>query len=286
MSRDNAITLAFRFYRKHSALPSFWYVLFIVGISGLLETLPILLSLPLIKSIYEGSELIALQNIKLPLITYTIILGVVLIIRFALGFYSQFLNASIRITLLSDFREQKNSNDRQNQKLDFGKSVQGLNFLFIGWSQVFPGLIYSIIGTLLSPVFGGITLFIVLVWSICLRMVKSKQDLWSTRVHSAQTTLEEEDEDDNLSLNVDQWKQSKFGAAKWDSMNKNLRELIVISTLIISLMISYNLNVLTGMDSLFIVVIFLRGLQQLFTGYIMSQQLSALRSFLKNGIFI
>ena len=286
MSRDNAITLAFRFYRKHSALPSFWYVLFIVGISGLLETLPILLSLPLIKSIYEGSELIALQNIKLSLITYTIILGVVLIIRFALGFYSQFLNASIRITLLSDFREQKSSNDRQNQKLDFGKSVQGLNFLFIGWSQVFPGLIYSIIGTLLSPVFGGITLFIVLVWSICLRMVKSKQDLWSTRVHSAQTTLEEEDEDDNLSLNVDQWKQSKFGAAKWDSMNKNLRELIVISTLIISLIISYNLNVLTGMDSLFIVVIFLRGLQQLFTGYIMSQQLSALRSFLKNGIFI
>ena len=286
MSRDNAITLAFRFYRKHSALPSFWYVLFIVGISGLLETLPILLSLPLIKSIYEGSELIALQNIKLPLITYTIILGVVLIIRFALGFYSQFLNASIRITLLSDFREQKNSNDRQNQKLDFGKSVQGLNFLFIGWSQVFPGLIYSIIGTLLSPVFGGITLLIVLVWSICLRMVKSKQDLWSTRVHSAQTTLEEEDEDDNLSLNVDQWKQSKFGAAKWDSMNKNLRELIVISTLIISLMISYNLNVLTGMDSLFIVVIFLRGLQQLFTGYIMSQQLSALRSFLLKGITI
>tara|TARA_B100000768_G_scaffold125157_1_gene115859 strand:+ start:124 stop:468 length:345 start_codon:yes stop_codon:yes gene_type:complete len=114
-------------------------------------------------------------------------------------------------------------------------------------------------------------------------MVKSKQDLWSTRVHSAQTTLEEEE---HLSLHVDQWKQSKFGAAKWDSINKNLRELIVISTLIISLMISYNLNVLTGMDSLFIVVIFLRGLQQLFTGYIMSQQLSALRSFLKNGIFI
>ena len=283
MSRDNAITLAFRFYRKHAALPSFWYVLFIVGISGLLETLPILLSLPLIKSIYEGSELIVLQNIRLPLITYTIILGVVLIIRFALGFYSQYLNASIRITLLSDFREQKSSNDRQNQKLDFGKSVQGLNFLFIGWSQVFPGIIYSTIGTILSPVFGGITLLIVLIWSVCLRMVKSKQDLWSTRVHSAQTTLEEEE---HLSLHVDQWKQSKFGAAKWDSINKNLRELIVISTLIISLMISYNLNVLTGMDSLFIVVIFLRGLQQLFTGYIMSQQLSALRSFLKNGIFI
>ena len=282
MSRDNAIALAFRFYRKHAALPNFWYVLFIVGISGLLETLPILLSLPLIKSIYEGSELIDLQNITLALINYTIILGVVLIIRFALGFYSQFLNASIRITLLSDFRKQKNSNDRQNQKLDFGKSVQGLNFLFIGWSQVFPGIIYSTIGTILSPVFGGITLLIVLIWSVCLRMVKSKQDLWSTRVHSAQTTLEEE----GVSLNVDQWKKSKFGAAKWDSVNKNLRELIVISTLILSLMISYNLNVLTGMDSLFIVVIFLRGLQQLFTGYIMSQQLSALRSFLQKGITI
>ena len=282
MSRDNAIALAFRFYRKHAALPNFWYVLFIVGISGLLETLPILLSLPLIKSIYEGSELIALQNITLPLINYTIILGVVLIIRFALGFYSQFLNASIRIELLSDFREQKSSNDRQNQKLDFGKSVQGLNFLFIGWSQVFPGIIYSTIGTILSPVFGGITLLIVLVWSVCLRMVKSKQDLWSTKVHSAQTKLEEE----GVSLNIDQWKKSKFGAAKWDSINKNLRELIVISTLILSLMISYNLNVLTGMDSLFIVVIFLRGLQQLFTGYIMSQQLSALRSFLLKGITI
>lgn len=283
MSRDNAIALAFRFYRKHAALPNFWYVLFIVGTSGLLETLPILLSLPLIKSIYEGSELIDLHSITLSLINYTIILGVVLIIRFALGFYSQFLNASIRITLLSDFRKQKNSNDRQNQKLDFGKSVQGLNFLFIGWSQVFPGIIYSTIGTILSPFFGGITLLIVLIWSVCLRMVKSKQDLWSTRVHSAQTTLEEEE---HPSLHVDQWKQSKFGAAKWDSVNKNLREFIVISTLIISLMISYNLNVLTGMDSLFIVVIFLRGLQQLFTGYIMSQQLSALRSFLKNGIFI
>jgi len=282
LSRDNAIALAFRFYRKHAALPNFWYVLFIVGISGLLETLPILLSLPLIKSIYEGSELIALQNITLPLINYTIILGVVLIIRFALGFYSQFLNASIRIELLSDFREQKSSNDRQNQKLDFGKSVQGLNFLFIGWSQVFPGIIYSTIGTILSPVFGGITLLIVLVWSVCLRMVKSKQDLWSTKVHSAQTTLEEE----GVSLNIDQWKKSKFGAAKWDSINKNLRELIVISTLILSLMISYNLDVLKGMDSLFIVVIFLRGLQQLFTGYIMSQQLSALRSFLLKGITI
>jgi len=282
LSRDNAIALAFRFYRKHAALPNFWYVLFIVGISGLLETLPILLSLPLIKSIYEGSELIALQNITLPLINYTIILGVVLIIRFALGFYSQFLNASIRIELLSDFREQKSSNDRQNQKLDFGKSVQGLNFLFIGWSQVFPGIIYSTIGTILSPVFGGITLLIVLVWSVCLRMVKSKQDLWSTKVHSAQTKLEEE----GVSLNIDQWKKSKFGAAKWDSINKNLRELIVISTLILSLMISYNLDVLKGMDSLFIVVIFLRGLQQLFTGYIMSQQLSALRSFLRKGITI
>jgi len=282
LSRDNAIALAFRFYRKHAALPNFWYVLFIVGTSGLLETLPILLSLPLIKSIYEGSELIDLQNITLPLINYTIILGVVLIIRFALGFYSQFLNASIRIELLSDFREQKSSNDRQNQKLDFGKSVQGLNFLFIGWSQVFPGIIYSTIGTILSPVFGGITLLIVLVWSVCLRMVKSKQDLWSTKVHSAQTKLEEE----GVSLNIDQWKKSKFGAAKWDSINKNLRELIVISTLILSLMISYNLNVLTGMDSLFIVVIFLRGLQQLFTGYIMSQQLSALRSFLLKGITI
>ena len=282
MSRDNAIALAFRFYRKHAALPNFWYVLFIVGISGLLETLPILLSLPLIKSIYEGSELIVLQNITLPLINYTIILGVVLIIRFALGFYSQFLNASIRIELLSDFREQKSSNDRQNQKLDFGKSVQGLNFLFIGWSQVFPGIIYSTIGTILSPVFGGITLLIVLVWSVCLRMVKSKQDLWSTKVHSAQTKLEEE----GVSLNIDQWKKSKFGAAKWDSINKNLRELIVISTLILSLMISYNLDVLKGMDSLFIVVIFLRGLQQLFTGYIMSQQLSALRSFLLKGITI
>ena len=282
MSRDNAIALAFRFYRKHAALPNFWYVLFIVGISGLLETLPILLSLPLIKSIYEGSELIALRNITLPLINYTIILGVVLIIRFALGFYSQFLNASIRIELLSDFREQKSSNDRQNQKLDFGKSVQGLNFLFIGWSQVFPGIIYSTIGTILSPVFGGITLLIVLVWSVCLRMVKSKQDLWSTKVHSAQTKLEEE----GVSLNIDQWKKSKFGAAKWDSINKNLRELIVISTLILSLMISYNLDVLKGMDSLFIVVIFLRGLQQLFTGYIMSQQLSALRSFLLKGITI
>tara|TARA_B100000768_G_scaffold125479_1_gene116210 strand:- start:984 stop:1325 length:342 start_codon:yes stop_codon:yes gene_type:complete len=111
-------------------------------------------------------------------------------------------------------------------------------------------------------------------------MVKSKQDLWSTKVHSAQTTLEEE----GVLLNIDQWKTSKFGAAKWDSINKNLRELIVISTLILSLMISYNLDVLKGMDSLFIVVIFLRGLQQLFTGYIMSQQLSALRSFLRKGI--
>ena len=118
MSRDNAISLAFRFYRRHTALPNFWYVLFIVGTSGLLETLPILLSLPLIKSIYEGSEFIAIQNIRLPLITYTMILGVVLIIRFALGYYSQFLNASIRITLLSDFRAHKSASERQNQKLD------------------------------------------------------------------------------------------------------------------------------------------------------------------------
>ena len=276
MSRDNAISLAFRFYRKHAALPNFWYVLFIVGTSGLLETLPILLSLPLIKSIYEGSEFIAIQNIKLPLITYTIILGVV-----ALGYYSQFLNASIRITLLSDFRAHKSANERQNQKLDFGKSVQGLNFLLIGWSQVFPGIIYAAIGTVLSPVFGGITLLIVMLWSLCLKMVKSKQDLWSNKVHSSQTALEEGDSKD-----VDLWKNSKFGAAKWDSVNKNLRELIVISTLITSLMISYDLNVLTGMDSLFIVIVFLRGLQQLFTGYIMSQQLSSLKSFLIKSLTI
>ena len=281
MSRDNAISLAFRFYRKHAALPNFWYVLFIVGTSGLLETLPILLSLPLIKSIYEGSEFIAIQNIKLPLITYTIILGVVLIVRFTLGYYSQFLNASIRITLLSDFRAHKSANERQNQKLDFGKSVQGLNFLLIGWSQVFPGIIYAAIGTVLSPVFGGITLLIVMLWSLCLKMVKSKQDLWSNKVHSSQTALEEGDSKD-----VDLWKNSKFGAAKWDSVNKNLRELIVISTLITSLMISYDLNVLTGMDSLFIVIVFLRGLQQLFTGYIMSQQLSSLKSFLIKSLTI
>ena len=101
------------------------------------------------------------------------------------------------------------------------------------------------------------------------------------RKMASQTALEEGDSKD-----VDLWKDSKFGAAKWDSVNKNLRELIVISTLIMSLMISYHLNVLTGMDSLFIVVIFLRGLQQLFTGYIMSQQLSSLKSFLIKGLTI
>jgi len=274
MIKSNSIALAIKFYRQRQNTPSLGWVFAITGISGILETLPILLSLPLIKTLFLSSGYVALGNTKIELSYYVVALMLLLLVRLLIGIYSQYVNASTRIRLLSDFRAHSTASEREKMKTVFGKSVQSINFLLVGWSQLLPGILFTLAGIALFPSFGIIILSILLLWFIPMRILKKQQDESHEKVSALQANLEE-----NTATTV-LWRDARFKAAKLDSFNKNLREFIIVSTLIIGLFVAHALGLSFAGNSLLVVLMLLRGLQQLFTGYIMAQQVAALKGYL------
>ena len=274
MINSNSIALAIKFYRQRQNTPSLGWVFAITGISGILETLPILLSLPLIKTLFLSSGYVALGNTKIEMSYYVVALMLLLLVRLLIGIYSQYVNASTRIRLLSDFRAHSTASEREKMKTVFGKSVQSINFLLVGWSQLLPGILFTLAGIALFPSFGIIILSILLLWLFPLRILKKQQDESHEKVSALQANLEE-----NATATV-QWRDARFKAAKLDSYNKNLREFIIISTLIIALFVAHALGLSFEGNSLLVILMLLRGLQQLFTGYIMAQQVAALKGYL------
>ena len=275
MNHSNGIALAVNFYRRQQNIPSFGWVLAVSGISGVLETLPILLSLPLIRTLFLNTEQVFLGSIHVEVVHYVLALLVLLLLRLFVGIYSQFLNASTRIQLLAHFRANSPQSERQRLKTVFGKSVQSINFLLVGWSQLLPGLLFSGAGIALFPEFGGIILGILLLWLVPMRVLKNRQDQAHEHVSTLQSAL-----DENESITID-WRDARYKAARLDSVNKNLREFIIVSTLIVALFLSHALGLSFSDNSLLVILMLLRGMQQLFTAYIMAQQVSALRGFLK-----
>ena len=274
MINSNSIALAVMFYRQRKNIPSLGWVLTITGISGILETLPILLSLPLIRTLFLGSAHVALGSTKVDLGHYVVALMLLLLIRLLIGIYSQYVNASTRIRLLADFRVNSTDSEREKMKTVFGKSVQSINFLLVGWSQLLPCILFTLAGIALFPSFGIIILSILLLWLFPMRILKKQQDASHEKVSALQANLEE-----NATATV-QWRDARFKAAKLDSYNKNLREFIIISTLIIALFVAHALGLSFEGNSLLVILMLLRGLQQLFTGYIMAQQVAALKGYL------
>lgn len=130
-------------------------------------------------------------------------------------------------------------------------------------------------GIFLFPAFGAIIAGIALLWVIPLRTLKRRQDRAHETVSTLQSSLDED------ASNTEHWRDARFKAAKLDSYNKNLREFIIISTLILALVLSHTMDLSFAGNSLLVVLMLLRGMQQLFTAYIMAQQVSALRGFLK-----
>ena len=276
MRKSNSIKLALKFYRNHSSGMRLENLLALVAISGILETLPILAALPLLRAVFLGHEMISLGAFESGLVSYTISLGTLLSLRFFIGRWAQYSNASERIALLTEFRKETPEEERQIQKVNFGKSVQAINFLLVGWSQFIPGLLFTLLGLYLSPKFGAITLAIIAVWMLVISKIKQQQDFW----HAKGSELAK-DIDTINTVELDELRSYRLKAAKWDATNKNLRELVIISSLIVSLVINNSLGMSPSFDSILIVIVFLRGLQQLFTAYIMSQQLSGLTNFLE-----
>lgn len=274
MINSNSIALAIKFYCQRQNTPSLGWVFAITGISGILETLPILLSLPLIKTLFLSSGYVALGNTKIELSYYVVALMLLLLVRLLIGIYSQYVNASTRIRLLADFRAHSTASEREKMKTVFGKSVQSINFLLVGWSQLLPGILFTLAGIALFPSFGIIILSILLLWLIPMRILKKQQDESHEKVSALQANLEE-----NTATTV-LWRDARFKAAKLDSFNKNLREFIIVSTLIIGLFVAHALGLSFAGNSLLVVLMLLRGLQQLFTGYIMAQQVAALKGYL------
>ncbi len=251
-------------------------LLILVAFSGILETLPILASLPLLRAIFLGYEKITLGGFESDLANYTIALVVLLALRFFLGRKAQYSNASERIQLLTTFRKKTPEAERRAQKVNYGKSVQAINLLLVGWSQFIPGLLFTLLGLYLSPRFGAITLLIIVIWMLIISNIKAKQDFWHAKGSDLIKNI-----DDLNTKELDELHKYRLKAAKWDATNKNLRELVIISSLILSLVINNSLGMTPNFDSVLIVIVFLRGLQQLFTAYIMSQQLSGLTNFLE-----
>ena len=274
MINSNSIALAIKFYRQRQNIPSLGWVLAVTGISGILETLPILLSLPLIRTLFLSSEYVVLGNTKIELEHYVVALMLLLLVRLLFGIYSQYVNASTRIRLLADFRVNSTDLEREKMKTVFGKSVQSINFLLVGWSQLLPGMLFTLAGISLFPSFGIIITSILLLWLIPMRILKKQQDESHEKVSALQANLEEN------TTTTEQWRDARFKAAKLDSFNKNLREFIIVSTLIIALFAAHAIGISFDGNSLLVVLMLLRGLQQLFTGYIMAQQVAALKGYL------
>lgn len=273
MKEGNTILAAIRFYRSFDKLPSIACMLVLIGISGIFETLPILASLPLLRTIFLDQQSIQIAGFEFEWIEYGTILLAILVTRLFLGYFSQYKNGSIRIQLMTEFR-QNSSNDR-SARFEFGKRTQGLNFLFVGWSQFVPGIAFMTLGVLLMPKFGGLVLAALVLWSFLIRLLKKKQDHQHHLVSELQQQL---DAEANTAL-IEQWGQARQRAIHWDSLNKNAREFIILSTLILSLWTAEQWGWLGKNASLISIIMLLRGMQQLYTAYHMSQQLSGLRRY-------
>lgn len=276
MNQNNTIAAALRFYRESNPQPSIGAMLLLTGISGIFETLPILASLPLLRSIFLGHEHIQAVGHSLSWQKYGVLLLLLLIFRFLLGYLSQYYNGKVRTDLLAQFKSIANTS--KQERFNYGKKTQALNFLFVGWSQLVPGILFYFGGLYLMPHFGLLTLIILLLWSAPMRWIKKHQDATHQKVVSLQN-----DRDELQSPQSKEWGSLKIRSIHWDSINKNAREFIILTTLIAALILSQFFGGISGDASLLAIIMVLRGMQQLYTAYIMSQQLSGLRGYFMNS---
>lgn len=247
----------------------------LTGLSGVFETLPILASLPLLRTIFLNQPSIHIAGLDFQWIEYGAILLVILAARLMLGYFSQYKNGSIRVQLMTEFRQ--NPSNVRSARFEFGKRTQGLNFLFVGWSQFVPGVAFLALGVLLMPKFGALVLAALLLWSFSINRIKRKQD----KQHNLVSELQQElDAEENANL-VSQLGQARQQAIHWDALNKNAREIVILSTLILSLWTAEQWGWLGDNASLISIIMLLRGMQQLYTAYHMSQQLSGLSRYFK-----
>jgi len=275
LKQGNTIAAAIRFYRSFDQLPSLGVMFLLTGLSGIFETLPILASLPLFRTIFLDQPSIHIAGMDFEWLEYGAILVIILQTRLILGYFSQYKNGSIRVQLMTDFR--KNSSNDRSARFEFGKRTQGLNFLFVGWSQFVPGIAFLVLGIFLMPKFGALVIAALLIWSFLINQLKKKQDQQHHLVSELQQELDAE-KDVNITL---QWGQARQRAIHWDALNKNAREFIILSTLILSLWAAEQWGWLGENASLISIIMLLRGMQQLYTAYHMSQQLSGLRHYFK-----
>lgn len=275
MKPTNSIRLVIQFYKRQNTTMSLVNLMLLVAFSGILETLPVLASLPLLRAVFLDKVVIELSSFEVSMVAYAAALAVLLVLRFFIGRYAQFANARERINLLTEFRISTTKEERKVQKVNFGKSVQGINFLLVGWSQFVPGILFTILGIILAPKFGIITLGIVGLWGLIIRLVKRNQDAWHKKSSDLANKIDQLD-----TVQLKELQTYRTEGARWDAINKNLREIVIISSLIGSLIINNYLGMSSSFGSLIVVVIFLRGLQQIFTAYIMAQQLAGLQNFL------
>lgn len=272
MNQNNTIAAAFRFYSESKSQPTIGAMLLLTGISGIFETLPILASLPLLRSIFLGHEYIQAAGHSLSWQKYGVLLLVLLIFRFLMGYLSQYYNGKVRTDLLAQFKSIENTS--KQERFNYGKKTQALNFLFVGWSQLIPGILFYVSGLYLMPHFGLLTLVILLLWMAPMRWIKKHQDTTHQKVVILQNDL-----DEVQSSQFKEWGSVKTKAIHWDSINKNAREFIILTTLIAALILSQFFGGISGDASLLAIIMVLRGMQQLYTAYIMSQQLSGLRGY-------
>jgi len=275
LKETNTIVAAIRFYRSFDQLPNLGAIFLLTGLSGIFETLPILASLPLLRTIFLDLPSIEIAKLEFQWLEYSVILMVILLTRLILGYFSQYKNGAIRVQLMTKFR--KNSSNDRTARFEFGKRTQGLNFLFVGWSQFVPGMLFLVLGVVLMPKFGALVITILLFWSFMISKLKRKQD----RQHHLVSELQQElDTEDDTKL-IEPWGQARQQAIRWDALNKNAREFIILSTLIFALWVAEQWGLLGKNASLISIIMILRGMQQLYTAYHMSQQLSGLRRYFK-----
>lgn len=189
-----------------------------------------------------------------------------------MGYLSQYYNGKVRTDLLAQFKSIENTS--KQDRFNYSKKTQALNFLFVGWSQLVPGVLFYFGGLYLMPHFGLLTIIILLLWMAPMRWIKRHQDATHQKVVILQNDL-----DEMQSFQFKEWGKLKTRSIHWDSINKNAREFIILTTLIAALILSQFIGGISGNASLLAIIMVLRGMQQLYTAYIMSQQLSGLKGY-------
>ena len=253
------------------------------GINGFVESLPLLFSLPLLRAVFLNESQISLLGQHISTWEYFYFILAFLLGRFLFSSYVFQWNAAWRLNFLKNYREKHAAelNDTGVQTKG-AKWIQTMNFITISYTQLVPGVLFLLLGTVFMYKFALVVLLAAIPFAAVLLVLQRRnakaQELaakslveFNQSIHSkAKVTAEE----------INHSYQSRLAASKSDGRNKSFREIAIVGLLLTALIGYQTIEPNASLKSFYIMILFLRGLQHCYTGYIQYQNANANKSFI------